>query len=419
MYSLLVYGLASDFADGELTIERGRFLEWTGENISVQLESLTRDAIEAIQSWPCLLMQEGRGQEPAFLVRIRKITPNQSAVRVEFERLVVTPPLLNDTIWKLRTKLGIEQFEFNRNHWAVKEHDALEVLAASGITVEDGAASRFVLKPLPLPTRDELIVAGRVLSSWSHTQIDDFLRGVGLNIPASREVGGRQARMKAIVDFALENPTASTLENFLLASRLIREASQLQIEKDSSDRAAAGSTPIATIHEAKRSKRASPPGSRRVFVVHGRDEATRTKIVEVLTSLGLQAIVLHEQPNMGRHLLTKFIDEADLVGFAVVIMTDDDAGKEKSSKELQPRARQNVVFELGYLIAHLGQERVCALVTPGLETPSDFDGIVYVKIDTDNRWKAELRRELVAAGMPVVAESDCAEPRRHGSSGAG
>ncbi len=104
---------------------------------------------------------------------------------------------------------------------------------------------------------------------------------------------------------------------------------------------------------------------------------------------------------MGRHLLTKFIEEAELVTFAVVIMTDDDIGG-INDKKLKPRARQNVILELGYFLAHLGQPRVCALISPGLETPSDFDGIVYIRIDEDGTWKEELARELRAAGMPIV-----------------
>ncbi len=60
-----------------------------------------------------------------------------------------------------------------------------------------------------------------------------------------------------------------------------------------------------------------------------------------------------------------------------------------------------MILELGYFLAHLGQSRVCALVAPGLETPSDFDGIVYIKMDEDSRWEYELERELRAAGMPL------------------
>jgi predicted nucleotide-binding protein len=61
-----------------------------------------------------------------------------------------------------------------------------------------------------------------------------------------------------------------------------------------------------------------------------------------------------------------------------------------------------VILELGYFLAHLGQARVCALITPDLETPSDFDGIVYIRMDDREHWQVELKRELLAAKMPVA-----------------
>ena len=100
-------------------------------------------------------------------------------------------------------------------------------------------------------------------------------------------------------------------------------------------------------------------------------------------------------------MLSKFIEEDNLVTFAVILMTDDDVGALRG-EPLTPRARQNVILELGYFLAYLGQRRVCALITPGLETPSDFDGIVYIRMDDGGKWKVELARELRAARMPIV-----------------
>jgi predicted nucleotide-binding protein len=65
-----------------------------------------------------------------------------------------------------------------------------------------------------------------------------------------------------------------------------------------------------------------------------------------------------------------------------------------------------VILELGYFLSHLGQRKVCALITPGLETPSDFEGIVYIRMDESDGWKVELERELKAAEMPLIGVSD-------------
>lgn len=64
-------------------------------------------------------------------------------------------------------------------------------------------------------------------------------------------------------------------------------------------------------------------------------------------------------------------------------------------------ARQNVVFEHGYLIGRLGRERVCALVKGNVETPGDISGVVYISMDDAGAWKADLAREMRATGLPV------------------
>jgi predicted nucleotide-binding protein len=220
------------------------------------------------------------------------------------------------------------------------------------------------------------------------------------DLSAGRAVGSRRDRANAIVQFAIENPSAVTAENSLLSAYLVRRASATEgeAEEESPPRLTQEVAPATGAAPEADSADRSP---NRVFVVHGQNDTARTAVVSFLDSIGLVGIVLHEQPNMGRHLLTKFIQEADLVTFAVVLMTDDDVGSLKGGK-LAPRARQNVILELGYFLAHLGQAKVCALITPGLETPSDFDGIVYIRMDDEQRWQQELKRELLAARMPVV-----------------
>ncbi len=139
-----------------------------------------------------------------------------------------------------------------------------------------------------------------------------------------------------------------------------------------------------------------------VFIVHGHDEAIREKVARFVERLGLTAIILHEQPNQGRTLIEKFISHSQ-VAFAVVLLTPDDIGGSKTanSKEYLPRARQNVVFELGYFVGLLGRDRVCALCVPTVDLPSDYVGTVYVKLDPDGAWKLSLAREMKSAGLNV------------------
>lgn len=384
-------------------MERGRFLEYTDDRIGIPLRSLSNEAKDCLCSCPCIMMQEGRGEEVARVVEIAGISATDAEVIATIRALPRAVELANNALWKLRTELDLGQFEFSRNHWAVKDGDLFAVLEGAGVRIDSAIRRRFVPMALPVASRASLLGVRDALAARSHADLDDLLLEVGIEaLRAGRNLGGRRARADAVLQFALANPEAVTAENSLLSQfllRLLTPTAPLTVATTARDRAVATTTAQPTGDTAALDESASRSPNR-VFVVHGRNELARTQVVEFLNSIGLEGIVLHDQPNMGRHLLTKFIDEADLVTFAVVLMTDDDVGSARSGPPA-PRARQNVILELGYFLAHLGQANVCALITPGLETPSDFDGIVYIRMAADQTWKVELLRELRAARMPV------------------
>jgi predicted nucleotide-binding protein len=142
------------------------------------------------------------------------------------------------------------------------------------------------------------------------------------------------------------------------------------------------------------------PLSKKVFIVHGHDPGPRAEVARFVEKLGFEAVILHERPNKGRTIITKFREEAADIGFAVVVMTPDDLGKPNDASEAKLRARQNVVFELGFFIGALGPERVAAMVKGDIERPSDFDGVVYISLDKDD-WPTKLGQELQAAGYEI------------------
>ena len=139
--------------------------------------------------------------------------------------------------------------------------------------------------------------------------------------------------------------------------------------------------------------------SNKIFVVHGHDEGSRESVARFLEKMDFQAIILHEQANKGRTVIEKVEAHGD-VGFAVVLLTPDDEGCAKG-KTLEPRARQNVLLELGYFIGRLGRDRVCTLKRGEVEIPSDFAGMVWVPMDSKSEWKLALAQELKAAGYSV------------------
>lgn len=141
--------------------------------------------------------------------------------------------------------------------------------------------------------------------------------------------------------------------------------------------------------------------SKRVFVVHGRDIETKESVARFLERLGLEPIVLHEQPNSGRTVIEKFEVFAD-VGFAVVLLTADDVGGLATAPtNLGGRARQNVILELGYFLGRLSRRRVCALYKKGVEIPSDYQGVLYVEFDPAGAWRTKLAQELVEVGFSI------------------
>lgn len=147
-------------------------------------------------------------------------------------------------------------------------------------------------------------------------------------------------------------------------------------------------------------------GKAEVFIVHGRDNDVKEKIAYFLKELGLKPVILHEQPNKGRTIIEKF-EYHSSVEYAIVLLTPDDVGGLKSEPDKQsPRARQNVIFEMGCFFGKLGRGKVCALVSPGVEQPSDLHGIVYIPLDQEEEWKRLLARELDAAGLKLMGWTD-------------
>lgn len=140
--------------------------------------------------------------------------------------------------------------------------------------------------------------------------------------------------------------------------------------------------------------------SRKIFVVHGHDDGIREAVARLVERLGFEAIILKEQANQGRTIIEKIEANSD-VGFAIVLLSPDDVGGKVGGAQA-PRARQNVLLELGYFIGKLGRSRVCALTTSnGMELPTDFAGVVWEPYDDAGGWKQTLARELQAVGFDI------------------
>jgi predicted nucleotide-binding protein len=141
-----------------------------------------------------------------------------------------------------------------------------------------------------------------------------------------------------------------------------------------------------------------PPA--KVFIVHGHDMAILNEVARFLTELDIEPIILMEQAHRGRTLMEKLEQHSD-VAYAVILCTADDVGRGIDEDDLKPRARQNVVLELGYFIGRLSRAGVCVLMTEGLDMPTDVHGVGYLPIEPKGAWQLTLAKEMKAAGLPI------------------
>lgn len=146
----------------------------------------------------------------------------------------------------------------------------------------------------------------------------------------------------------------------------------------------------------------------KVFIVHGHDNAAVSDMARTLEKAGFEAIILHEQADAGLTIIEKIERYSD-VGFAVILYTECDLGraKEAAIEDEKFRARQNVVFEHGYLIGKLGRKNVCALIKGKVEIPGDISGVVYVQMDNAGAWRIQLGKNMKEAGMAVDFNKLC------------
>lgn len=154
---------------------------------------------------------------------------------------------------------------------------------------------------------------------------------------------------------------------------------------------------LASSSSVPRTMESTKVNNKKVFIAHGHGYL-KDAVARVIEKLKLDPIILEEKPSSGHTIIGKFEKYAD-VGYAVVLLTPDDVGG-LAGGEMLDRARQNVIFELGYFVGKIGLGHVC-LLFDGVELPSDLLGVVYVRFDSTGAWKLHLAKELDAAGYDI------------------
>ena len=171
--------------------------------------------------------------------------------------------------------------------------------------------------------------------------------------------------------------------------------------------------PVASTMQRLDSTSEHKAAGRKVFIVHGHDELAKESIARFVGNLEFEPVVLSEQASVSRPLIEKFEDHANEIVYAIVLVTPDDVGAaradvsstvygsaEEAISALEPRARQNVILELGFFYGKLGRNQVCALSSGTVKRPSDIGGVAYVDMDAGD-WRLNLAKEMKYAGLEV------------------
>lgn len=124
--------------------------------------------------------------------------------------------------------------------------------------------------------------------------------------------------------------------------------------------------------------------NKKVFIVYGHDEKARNELENILRRWGLEPVILDKMASGGKTIIEKLESQMPEIGYGIVLATADDEGYRKDApNEKMFRCRQNVVLELGMLLAKLGRDRIAILLQHPKETerPSDVQGLLYIPFE--------------------------------------
>ncbi|WP_257155269.1 nucleotide-binding protein [Bacillus cereus] len=270
-----------------------------------------------------------------------------------------------------------------------------EVVILNGLYVQYYSISQIIIKESQFSSRDfESHEYQRKLKEGKNPTVDPT--GIMYNQSYAIDITNKMfdlARTRIEVQKQMEK-TRSKSQNFTLSEIVLPKVStEVNIPRVPVLETEVVSSSLTSVkQEVDRTK---------VFIVHGHDDLAKTQVSELIRRLGLTPIILHQQANGGKTIIEK-IESYSNVGFGVVLYTPCDLGSKLGEEHsLNPRARQNVVFEHGFLIGKIGRENVAALVKNTVETPNDISGVVYIPMMAEGNWEIQLAKELKSSGYEI------------------
>lgn len=136
-----------------------------------------------------------------------------------------------------------------------------------------------------------------------------------------------------------------------------------------------------------------------VLIVHGHDEEMKKNVQLFINRCGLTDLVWMEEPDNNCTIIEKLTSDRYIPDYVIALMSPDDLLGNGAL-----RARQNVIFELGYYLCKLGRERVRMLLKGDPEIPSDLQGVLYTRYDVHGAWRMQIAKEMKAVGIVLNLE---------------
>lgn len=129
MFNLIMRSV--EWNTGRENMPVGRIFEYTDDRLIDKFRQNKNGPIllDELRLLPCLFMQEGEGDEVAYVGQITVARISGGDIVFEYTFDPDVPPLRNNFIYSNRMLLDMaHSFEFSRNHWAVKDIDLYQFL---------------------------------------------------------------------------------------------------------------------------------------------------------------------------------------------------------------------------------------------------------------------------------------------------
>lgn len=245
-------------------------------------------------------------------------------------------------------------------------------------------------------------MAGKFMGSFDELRDKVLLTGVNGEWKDLGQQKQFRADTGAILNFWPSNKTINFQGNKDAATDL-----EYKLNSDVLDAGAGG-----TVRVAPSAKAAAET---KIFIVHGHDTNSLDQLELILRRLGLDPYILQKNDGKSRTLIEALEQQIySQSAFGIILMTPDDYGYTKTGTDAdrQPRARQNVILEMGMVLASLGRERMVILKKGNLEMPSDVNGVIYLEFNEHVREIAtKLAQRMKSAGIAIddalIASAAC------------